>query len=117
MRGLNRSSTSKYVAATTENDAPSRTMRIVSISIVSKNGPSPRCRRCLPVSRQREAERGPCPQLRFHPDAALVTAHNLAANRQTHAAAGRLVARLQASENAEDLFGVLGFNADSVVFH
>src|SRR5450759_2310521 len=39
MRGLNLSKTSKYVEATTDSNAPSRRMRIVS-----NKGPSPRCR-------------------------------------------------------------------------
>jgi hypothetical protein len=53
----------------------------------------------------------------LNPNASLVAADDLAADRQAHAAAGSFVARLQAFENSEDFFRILGIDSDSVVTH
>jgi hypothetical protein len=64
---------------------------------------------------QGKAERCALAQDRLYPNAALVTAHDLPANGQAHSTAGASVARLKTLEDSEDLFRVLGLDANSVI--
>src|SRR5262249_20845199 len=67
--------------------------------------------------RKSEGERRPLTQFRLDPDPSLMPRHDFAADRETHAAARRPVARLQHAEDAEDLLCVLRLDADAVVLH
>src|SRR5580692_10250132 len=64
---------------------------------------------------QREVKVGALAELRFHPDSAPVARHHFLADRESHAVAGALRSRMKAPKNAEDLFGILGFDTDAVV--
>src|SRR5947207_15639874 len=80
--------------------------------------PSPTStKRSISLLRQSEVERRAFAERGFHPDAAFVAGYDLAADRQAHAVAGRLVARLEHAEDAEDLLRVLRLDADAVVLH
>src|ERR1051325_5723130 len=64
---------------------------------------------------QREAEGRALARFRFDPDAASMAVYDFLADRQTHAVAGTLGARMEAAKDTEHLLGVLRLDANTVV--
>src|SRR5437016_1128553 len=65
--------------------------------------------------RDREVEDATAPASRLHPDAAAVALDDPLADRQSHAGAGVVVARVQAPEHLEHPRGMKGVDPDPVV--
>src|SRR5260370_22698137 len=64
-----------------------------------------------------EVKRGALAHIRFDPDAAPVTLHNLAANGHPNTISGVLIARVQALEQFENTLGIRWIDSDSVIAH
>ena len=67
--------------------------------------------------RKGEPEMSPPTLLRFHPDLAPMALDDLLTDGQSDARALVLAPTMQTPEGLEDLLGVLGLDADAVVFY
>jgi hypothetical protein len=65
----------------------------------------------------REAEMSPFPGFRFHPDLPPMPLDDLTTDGQSDARALVTGSTMQPPERLEDLLGILGLDADAVVFH